>query len=223
MPGSELVILGLGRLGGEALTHASDLDLVYLFSGSHESESDGPKPLRATDYFNRLAPRVTAALSVPTAAGPLYDVDTRLRPSGNDGLLAISLDSFAAYQQRQGLDLRAYGADPGAAGLRLGGGPRRRSPAIVDAALRHGARSGQGRRRRGRDARATSHRHKPPGGPFDIKLGAGRPGRPRIRRPHAPALATASASTPHLGDRAGGADRAPGWSPPEIDPALTAC
>ena len=82
VPGSELLILGLGRLGGEALTHASDLDLVYLFSGSHEAESDGPKPLRATDYFNRLAPRVTAALSVPTAAGPLYDVDTRLRPVG---------------------------------------------------------------------------------------------------------------------------------------------
>ena len=62
VPGSELLILGLGRLGGEALTHASDLDLVYLFSGSHENESDGRKPLRATDYFNRLAPRVTAAL-----------------------------------------------------------------------------------------------------------------------------------------------------------------
>src|SRR5690606_37877930 len=85
VPGSELLILGLGRLGGGVLTHASDLDLVYLFSGSHEGESDGPKRLRATDYFNRLAPRVTAALSVATAAGPLYEVDTRLRPSGRDG------------------------------------------------------------------------------------------------------------------------------------------
>src|SRR5690606_20410877 len=62
VPGADLVILGLGRLGGGALTHASDLDLIYLFSGSHEAESDGPRPLRATDYFNRLAPRVTAAL-----------------------------------------------------------------------------------------------------------------------------------------------------------------
>jgi glutamate-ammonia-ligase adenylyltransferase len=69
VPGSELLILGLGRLGGEALTWASDLDLVYLFSGTHEAVSDGAKPLRATDYFNRLAPRVTAALSVSTAAG----------------------------------------------------------------------------------------------------------------------------------------------------------
>jgi glutamate-ammonia-ligase adenylyltransferase len=101
VPGSELVILGLGRLGGEALTHASDLDLIYLFTGTHEAQSDGPKPLRATDYFNRLAPRISAALSVPTAAGPLYDVDTRLRPSGKDGLLAISYPSFAEYQQKR--------------------------------------------------------------------------------------------------------------------------
>jgi glutamate-ammonia-ligase adenylyltransferase len=101
VPGSELLIMALGRLGGEALTHASDLDLVYLFSGTHEAESDGPRPLRATDYFNRLAPRVTAALSVSTASGPLYDVDTRLRPSGTDGMLAVSLESFARYQSEQ--------------------------------------------------------------------------------------------------------------------------
>ncbi|HST37769.1 MAG TPA: bifunctional [glutamine synthetase] adenylyltransferase/[glutamine synthetase]-adenylyl-L-tyrosine phosphorylase [Allosphingosinicella sp.] len=171
VPGSELLILGLGRLGGEALTHASDLDLVYLFSGSHENESDGPKPLRATDYFNRLAPRVTAALSVATAAGPLYDVDTRLRPSGKDGLLAISLESFDAYQQGQAWTYEhmaltrgrpVYGSAAGRAALRE----------IVDRALR-----------RERDPaklvfdaaamRADMNRHKPPGGPYDIKLGAG--------------------------------------------------
>ena len=99
VPGAELIVLGFGRLGGGALTHASDLDLVYLFCGDHEASSDGPRPLRATDYFNRLAPRVSSALSVPTAAGPLYDVDTRLRPSGTDGLLAVSVDTFLAYQQ----------------------------------------------------------------------------------------------------------------------------
>ena len=59
VPGSELLILGLGRLGGEALTHASDLDLVYLFSGTH-AESDGPMPLRATDY-SPARPARTAA------------------------------------------------------------------------------------------------------------------------------------------------------------------
>ena len=176
----ELVILGLGRLGGGALTHASDLDLIYLFSGSHEAESDGPKPLRATDYFNRLAPRVTAALSVPTAAGPLYDVDTRLRPSGADGLLAISLESFAAYQREPGLDVRAYGADPGAAGLRLGGGPGgagRRSSTRCCGCERD---PGRRRRRRGRDAardgppqasrRARSTSSSAPGGLVDLEF-----------------------------------------------------
>lgn len=97
--GGELVILGLGRLGGGVLTHASDLDIIYLFTGTHETESDGQRPLGATLYFNRLAQRVTAALSVPTAQGALYEVDTRLRPQGNQGPLAVSIDSFARYQR----------------------------------------------------------------------------------------------------------------------------
>jgi len=171
VPGSELLILGLGRLGGEALTHASDLDLVYLFSGSHEAESDGPKRLRATDYFNRLAPRVTAALSVPTAAGPLYDVDTRLRPSGNDGLLAISVESFAAYQSNAAWTYEhmaltrarpVYGSAAGRADLR----------AVVDAALRQQ----RDPAKLVADAvrmRQDMNRHKPPSGPYDIKLGPG--------------------------------------------------
>jgi glutamate-ammonia-ligase adenylyltransferase len=96
--GGEPVILALGRYGGRALTHASDLDLVYLFTGFHAAISDGAKPLSATLYFNRLAARLTAALSVPTAAGALYDVDTRLRPWGAKGMLALSIASFARYQ-----------------------------------------------------------------------------------------------------------------------------
>lgn len=99
VPGAELVILALGRMGGGLLTHASDLDLIYLFTGDFNAESDGEKPLGATHYFNRLGQRVTAALSVPTAAGPLYEVDTRLRPSGTQGPLVTSLDSFERYQR----------------------------------------------------------------------------------------------------------------------------
>jgi glutamate-ammonia-ligase adenylyltransferase len=99
VPDSEFVILALGRLGGGALTHASDLDLVYLFTGDFAAESDGAKPLGATLYYNRLAQRVSAALSVPTAAGPLYAIDTRLRPSGTQGPLVVNFDSFARYQR----------------------------------------------------------------------------------------------------------------------------
>ncbi len=99
VPGAELVVLGLGRLGGCALTHASDLDLIYLFTGDGSGESDGRRPLTPALYFNRLAQRVTAALSVPTAEGALYEVDTRLRPSGAQGPIAVGLDSFERYQR----------------------------------------------------------------------------------------------------------------------------
>jgi glutamate-ammonia-ligase adenylyltransferase len=171
VPGSRLVILGLGRLGGGVLTQASDLDLIYLFSGSHEAESDGAKPLRATDYFNRLAPRVGAALSVPTAAGPLYDVDTRLRPSGIDGLLAISLDSFAAYQDEKAWTFEhmaltrarpVYGADADRAEL----------AAIIAETLRIERDPAKVAADAAR-MRLEIARHKKPNGPFDIKLGPG--------------------------------------------------
>ena len=171
VPGCELLILGLGRLGGEALTHRSDLDLVYLFSGSHEAQSDGPRPLRATDYFNRLAPRVTAALSVPTAAGPLYEVDTRLRPSGKDGMLAVSLDSFAAYQRDQAWTWEhmaltrarpVFGSEEGKAALArivrdVLSAPRDPVAIVADAVK----------------MRAEMAAAKPPRGPFDVKLGPG--------------------------------------------------
>src|SRR4029079_4685803 len=92
---------GLGRLGGCELTHASDLDIIYLHTAEPGTASDGPKPLGPNDYFNRLASRVTAALSVPTAAGPLYDVDVRLRPQGAKGMLVVSLDAFEQYQREE--------------------------------------------------------------------------------------------------------------------------
>ena len=101
VPGSEMVILGLGRLGGGVLTHASDLDLVVLFTGEHSAESDGRRPLGATHYYNRLCQRAIAALSVPTAEGALYEIDTRLRPSGEQGPPAASVGSFERYQREQ--------------------------------------------------------------------------------------------------------------------------
>ena len=99
VPGCELVILALGRFGGGELTHASDLDLIYLFTGDFAAESDGRRPLGAVHYFNRLCQRVTNGLSVATASGPLYEVDTRLRPSGADGPLAVSVEAFERYQR----------------------------------------------------------------------------------------------------------------------------
>lgn len=169
--GSELLILGLGRLGGGALTHASDLDIVYLFTGDFAAQSDGERPLGATIYYNRLASRISAALSVPTAQGALYEVDTRLRPQGNQGPLAVSCAAFGKYQREAAWTwehmalTRArvlYGSPTARAGLEavlaeVLGAPRDKGP-LRDAVL---------------EMRAGMAKHKPQSGPVDAKLARG--------------------------------------------------
>ena len=169
--GSELLILGLGRLGGGALTHASDLDIVYLFTGEFAAQSDGARPLGATIYYNRLASRVSAALSVPTAQGALYEVDTRLRPQGNQGPLAVSCEAFGKYQREAAWTwehmalARArvlYGSAQARAQLEgvlaeVLGAPRDKA-ALREAVLA---------------MRAEMAKHKQPGGPVDAKLARG--------------------------------------------------
>ena len=169
--GGELVILGLGRMGGGALTHASDLDLVFLFTGDHTSESDGTRPLGATLYFNRLARRVIAALSVPTAEGALYEVDTRLRPSGAQGPIAVSFAAFERYQREAAWTwehmalARArplFGPEPGLAQLRT-----------IIAAVLSAPRDAARLKADVLAMRGEMAQHKPPKGPLDIKLARG--------------------------------------------------
>jgi len=168
VPGGELVILALGRLGGGVMTHASDLDLIYLFTGDYSVESDGEKPLGATQYFNRLAQRVGAALSVRTASGPLYEVDTRLRPFGAQGLLAASLDSFEKYQKDSAWTwehlalTRArpiFGSEEACATVEKAIRDVLLEPRDTDALVRDAVKM-----------RGDIARHKPPAGPLDVKL-----------------------------------------------------
>ncbi|MBC7521494.1 MAG: glutamine-synthetase adenylyltransferase, partial [Sandarakinorhabdus sp.] len=169
--GGEAVILALGRYGGQALTHASDLDLVYLFSGSHEAVSDGDTPLPATLYFNRLAARLTAALSVPTAAGALYEVDTRLRPWGAKGMLALSIASFARYQASEA-ESWEHMALTGARVV-IGSPPARAAAEAAIAASLDRARNAETLRREVTAMRADIASAKPPKGGFDVKLAPG--------------------------------------------------
>ena len=168
VPGGELLILALGRLGGRALTHASDLDLILLFTGDHLAESDGPRPLGATTYFNRLAQRIIAALSVPTAAGPLYEVDTRLRPQGNQGPLVAALDAFSRYQREDAWTWEhmaltrarpVYGSLAG----------RAAAQAVIDGVLLQ-PRDSEKLRTDVAAMRRDLRMHKPAAGPLDIKL-----------------------------------------------------
>ncbi len=92
------VILALGGWGGQALGLKSDLDMVLLFTGQHDAMSDGAKSITAGHYFNKLVPRLTNLLTATSSDGAIAEVDTRLRPSGAKGLLAVSLDSFTSYQ-----------------------------------------------------------------------------------------------------------------------------
>jgi glutamate-ammonia-ligase adenylyltransferase len=168
VPGSELVILALGRLGGEALTDASDLDLVYLFTGDYMAESDGAKPLGAVTYYNRLGQRVTGALSAPTASGPLYEVDTRLRPSGAQGPLVVSLDGFQRYQEESAWTWEHMALTR--ARPVFGSPDARAAVREVIARVLAGARPDRDVVAEAVAMRAEMAAHKPPKGPLDAKL-----------------------------------------------------
>ncbi len=102
IPGTRLALVAMGKLGGRETTATSDLDLIILYDfDGKANQSDGDKPLSGSQYFIRLTQRLVAALSAPTAEGSLYEVDFRLRPSGNSGPLATHIESFRSYQADQ--------------------------------------------------------------------------------------------------------------------------
>lgn len=98
-PGRGAVVLGMGSLGAERLNAASDLDLIVIYDAQGEDASDGRRPLAARPYYARLTQAMITALTAPMAEGRLYEVDMRLRPSGNQGPVATSWQSFQDYQQ----------------------------------------------------------------------------------------------------------------------------
>jgi glutamate-ammonia-ligase adenylyltransferase len=102
VPGGQVVILGMGKLGSRELTAGSDVDLILLYDHDEAAEeSNGEKPLAPSHYYARLTQRLIAAVSAPTAEGVLYELDLRLRPSGNKGPVATHIDSFRKYQQEE--------------------------------------------------------------------------------------------------------------------------
>jgi len=100
--GGAAAVVAMGKLGGREMTAASDLDLMLLYDADPHAESTGAeKSLWTAQYYARLTQRLIAALSAPTAEGLLYEVDFRLRPSGNKGPIAVSLAAFADYQANE--------------------------------------------------------------------------------------------------------------------------
>ncbi len=100
--GGVAAVVALGKLGGREMTASSDLDLMLLYDFDPECDaSDGAKPLAPSQYYIRLTQRLVAALSAPTAQGLLYEVDFRLRPSGNKGPMATRLAAFRTYHAEE--------------------------------------------------------------------------------------------------------------------------
>lgn len=91
-------VLALGKYGGEELTHTSDIDIVFLYESAGDGVySNGKKPLFSNVYYTRLAQHIVTAITALTPEGRLFEVDTRLRPSGNQGPLAVTASTFEDY------------------------------------------------------------------------------------------------------------------------------
>ncbi|RBW48114.1 bifunctional [glutamate--ammonia ligase]-adenylyl-L-tyrosine phosphorylase/[glutamate--ammonia-ligase] adenylyltransferase [Marinobacter sp. F3R11] len=97
---TDFAVIGYGKLGGVELGYTSDLDLVFVHNADPQLTTDGDKPIDNAVFYTRLGQRIVHILNAQTPSGQLYEVDMRLRPSGNSGLLVSSLQAFEKYQRK---------------------------------------------------------------------------------------------------------------------------
>jgi glutamate-ammonia-ligase adenylyltransferase len=102
----ELLVIGMGKLGGRELNFSSDVDLVFLFPEG--GETDGARSIANEDYFTRLGQMLIRLLDARTPEGFVYRVDMRLRPLGEPGPLAMNFAAFEDYLQQHGRDWERY-------------------------------------------------------------------------------------------------------------------
>ncbi|WP_372397413.1 bifunctional [glutamine synthetase] adenylyltransferase/[glutamine synthetase]-adenylyl-L-tyrosine phosphorylase [Azospirillum sp. HJ39] len=136
IPGGAWVVVAMGKLGSRQLTITSDIDLIVIYDIASAGQgsgapllSDGARPLSPNEYYIKLTQRLTNAITAPMADGRLYEVDMRLRPSGNAGPLATSLAAFVKYQASDAWTwehmaltrARVIGGDAGGSALDLAG------------------------------------------------------------------------------------------------------
>ncbi|HVY50133.1 MAG TPA: bifunctional [glutamine synthetase] adenylyltransferase/[glutamine synthetase]-adenylyl-L-tyrosine phosphorylase, partial [Devosia sp.] len=169
VPGGAVGLLAFGKMASREMTMSSDLDFILLYDAADGAlESNGGKPLAASQYFARLTQRLVAAVTAPTSEGVLYAADMRLRPSGNAGPLATSLNAFRLYQQESAWTwehlaltrARVIDADAGFG-------------ARIDAAIAEALERPRDARKTINDVtamRALMAKERPPRHPFDLKL-----------------------------------------------------
>jgi glutamate-ammonia-ligase adenylyltransferase len=104
--GQRLHVIAMGKLGGGELNVSSDIDIVFAYP--EDGETDGPRRISNHEFFIRLARRVISAIAEATADGFVFRVDTRLRPYGDSGPLAVSFDMLEEYFTTQGREWERY-------------------------------------------------------------------------------------------------------------------
>jgi glutamate-ammonia-ligase adenylyltransferase len=170
--GGSMVVVALGKAGGREMMAGSDLDLMLIYDHpASVTESSGARALPASQWFIRAAPAYVAAVTAPGVEGRLYEVDMRLRPSGNKGPVAVSLASFRRYHaedawtwERMALTRARVVAGPKALTAKV-------EAAIAEAIVRAGDPATV--RADAASMRTRMLRDLPPDGPWDVKL---RPG-----------------------------------------------
>ncbi|MBS54345.1 MAG: bifunctional [glutamate--ammonia ligase]-adenylyl-L-tyrosine phosphorylase/[glutamate--ammonia-ligase] adenylyltransferase [Oceanospirillaceae bacterium] len=96
----EFVVIGYGKVGGLELSYSSDLDLVFLHNSDSNASTNGDRSLDNSVFYTRMGQRMIHIMSAQTRSGDLYEVDLRLRPSGNSGMIVASMKAFEEYQQK---------------------------------------------------------------------------------------------------------------------------
>ena len=95
------IVLGYGKLGSMEIGPASDLDLVFIHNTDIQDNSSGAVSIDNQTFFYRFAQKMIGCLFMQTPLGKLYEIDVRLRPSGNAGLLVSSFKAFTSYQKKE--------------------------------------------------------------------------------------------------------------------------
>lgn len=172
-PGRGAAVIGMGSLGAGRLTSASDLDIIVIYDPADEDMSEGKRPLATRPYYARLTQALVTAMSAQMAEGRLYELDMRLRPSGNQGPVATSWKAFSSYQQGEAWlweHLALTRARPICGDESLGADFEAFRTTLLAEKGKDSAAALKGMG----EMRAKIAAAKAPSGPWDAKIGAGR-------------------------------------------------
>jgi len=98
---TNFLVVGYGKLGGIEMSYSSDLDLVFIYDALPQGVTDGERPLDNQTFYTRLGQKMIHVMNIRSLSGQLYEIDMRLRPSGNSGMLVTSISAFERYQKKE--------------------------------------------------------------------------------------------------------------------------